>query len=152
MTTDQAAEARARVVAAALEWLWTPYHHHARVKGAGVDCANLLAAAYEAAGLVGPLELPFYPPEWHLHRSGELFLEFLQELGARPVRTFARGDMLVFRFGRTFSHGAIVVDERAGGVVHALYTAGKVVPGRLAEAPLAGREWQAWTMIEGDRP
>jgi hypothetical protein len=30
----------------ALTWLGIPYHHHARVKGVGVDCAQLLCAVY----------------------------------------------------------------------------------------------------------
>jgi hypothetical protein len=43
---------RAAVVKEALTWLGTPYHHHARVKGVGVDCARLLCAVYEASACV----------------------------------------------------------------------------------------------------
>ena len=32
---------RAAVVAEAIAWLGTPYHHRARIKGVGVDCAQL---------------------------------------------------------------------------------------------------------------
>ncbi|MDO6044547.1 hypothetical protein Q4P48_08410 [Neisseria gonorrhoeae] len=43
---------RARIVEEARSWLGTPYHHHAMVKGAGVDCAMLLVAVYGAVGLL----------------------------------------------------------------------------------------------------
>ena len=45
-------EQRQAVVAEALTWLGTPYHHRARVKGAGVDCGQLLAAVFEGAGVL----------------------------------------------------------------------------------------------------
>lgn len=33
---------RAAVIAEAESWLSTPYHHEARIKGHGVDCAQIL--------------------------------------------------------------------------------------------------------------
>lgn len=33
-------EERARFVATALSYVGTPYHHHGRLKGIGVDCAT----------------------------------------------------------------------------------------------------------------
>src|SRR5262249_43477037 len=47
---------RAAVVAEAESWIGTPFHHAARVKGAGVDCLMLLAEVYERAGIVPHLE------------------------------------------------------------------------------------------------
>src|SRR5437660_5143962 len=47
---------RGLVVAEAETWLRTPYHHMARVKGAGADCLTLLAEVYEKAGVI-----PQYP-------------------------------------------------------------------------------------------
>ena len=32
---------RARIVAEAMTWLGTPYHHRGKLKGIGVDCAQL---------------------------------------------------------------------------------------------------------------
>ena len=57
---------RAAVVAEARQWLRTPYHHMGRVRGAGVDCATLLAEVYARAGMVEPVAIEFYPPDWHL--------------------------------------------------------------------------------------
>jgi hypothetical protein len=66
---------RAAVLAEAESWIGTPYHHAARVKGVGCDCLTLLAEVYPAARIIGHVEVPFYPPDWHLHRSAELYLD-----------------------------------------------------------------------------
>lgn len=103
---------RSRVVAAAKTWLGTPYHHAARIKGAGVDCAMLLCEAYEEAGIVGHVQPPPYPQEWHFHRSTERYIEHLSQFADElPEESpILPADVLVIKFGRTFSHGVIVVD------------------------------------------
>ena len=70
---------REAVVAEARQWLRTPYHHMGRVKGAGVDCATLLAEVYANAGVIPMVTIPFYPPDWHLHRDAERYLGFVLE-------------------------------------------------------------------------
>lgn len=137
-------ERRAAVVAEAWSWLTTPYHHHGRLKGVGVDCGNLLAKVYEAAGVIAPLDPGFYDTAWHLHRSEELFLAFVRTAGAVPLGPHAPrpGDLGVWRFGRTYSHGGILVaDDR---VVHAYLHMGVVCTG-LHEEPLGSRPAQFWT-------
>ena len=140
---------RQLVAAEARSWLGTPYHHHGRVRGVGVDCAQLLAAVYEAVGLVSHQELGNYPPQWHLHRGAERFLEELQRCGARPVQAPAVGDVGVWRYGRAFSHGGVVVGQGAGGVpliVHAYIQRG-VVLSLATDEPLAGHDCQYWSVI-----
>ena len=138
------------VITVARSWLGTPYHHHGRVRGAGVDCAQLLAAAYGDVGLVPVLDLGNYPVQWHLHRGDEVFLGWLQRAGAAPVQASAQpqaGDVGVWRYGRAYSHGGIVV---AGGadplIVHA-YIGRGVVLSRASDEPLAGREHQYWSVL-----
>lgn len=122
---DIEAERRA-VVDEARSWLRTPYHHMGRVKGAGVDCATLLAEVYARAGVLPSFDLPFYPPDWHLHRDTERYLDVVlahaveffsasddgcvQEPGVSRAALPKPGDVALWRFGRCFSHGAIVVD------------------------------------------
>lgn len=141
-------ELRHSIVREAREWLGTPYHHHGRIKHVGVDCAHLLCAVYEAAAAVAPVVLPYYPVDWHLHHSEELFLQWLEKVGAWRVQTPAPGDVAVFRFGRTYSHGAVMVESDLA--VHACVGA-EVMLTRLHEAPLAGRERQFWGIV-GPRP
>lgn len=135
-------EDRARVVAEAYSWLSpaTPYHHHARIKGVGVDCAQLLCAVYEACGLVPHVETGHYPVDWHLHHTEERFIGWLARYAA-PVLTPQAGDVAVFQYGRAFSHGAIMVDEQA--CIHS-YIGRGVMLNRLTEAPLDGRPAIFW--------
>jgi cell wall-associated NlpC family hydrolase len=135
---------RARVVAEALAWERTPYVHAARVRGAGVDCANLLAAVYHAAGLVPDLDLGHYPRDWHLHRSEERFMGWLDRYGARlnDGEPALPGDVAAFRFGRCVSHGGIVLAWPV--ILHAWSKAGMVVRSDAASVGLTDRLAGVW--------
>jgi cell wall-associated NlpC family hydrolase len=119
---------RERVVVEALSWLGTPYAHRQRLKGVGVDCAQLPLAVYSACGLIGTAEVGAYAAQWHLHRGEELYLAHVAALGGREVAPAAAapGDLAVWRYGRAFSHGAILVGP-GGRIVHALRGAGVVL-------------------------
>ena len=116
---------RAAVVRCAHTWLRTPYHHRGRVKGAGVDCAMLLAEIYAEAGLVPALAIPHYPPDWHLHRDAERYLGVLLDHAVEIAAPPLPGDIALWRFGRCFSHGAVVVDWPV--VIHAYLGRGCVL-------------------------
>ena len=129
---------RASVVREAESWIGTPFHHAARIKGAGVDCLMLLAEVYERAGIIGHIDPPFYVPDWHLHRDAERYLEglvrYAREIGDAPQGTGPLpGDIALFRFGRTFSHGAIVTEWPR--LIHAYWSIG-VVRGDATRYPL----------------
>jgi cell wall-associated NlpC family hydrolase len=128
---------RQRVVAEAETWLRTPYHHMGRIKGGGTDCLMLLAEVYEAAGVIRHVDVPFYPPDWNLHRDAERYIQglmrYAHEIGGPPQG----GDVAVFRFGRCFAHGAIVVSWPR--LIHAWCDAG-VVFADGGQPPLIGRQ------------
>ncbi len=147
-STPTPTQARTAVVAEALRWLRTPYHHHARVLGAGVDCAQLLCAVYEACGCVPHMEPGNYAHDWHLHRGEEVFVGWLRRAGAQPVQEPMPGDVALFRYGRAYSHGAIVTEVQPAAapvLVHA-YVGRGVIRTRLNEEPLHGRAVQFWTL------
>lgn len=107
---DVAAE-RDRVVAEAVSWLDTPFHHGARVKGAGVDCAQLLIAVFHAAGITPIVDPGFYPADWFLHERRERIVEIIEQFMAKvPDPTPLPGDVALFRYGRALSHAAIVTE------------------------------------------
>ena len=137
-------QARAAVVAEALSWLGTPYHHHARIKGVGVDCAQILIAIYAGLGLAPEIDPGTYPPDWHLHRGEELYIHWLEQAGARRVERPAPGDVALFQYGRTFSHGAVYIGD--GGLVHSYLNRG-VIFSRMDEEPLEGRPVQYWSVF-----
>lgn len=103
------AEERERVIAIAKTWLRTPYHSGAKVRGAGVDCAMLPAAVYREAGLIPEVDPGHYPPDWHLHKDEERYLATVLA-HAKPTETPLPGDFVLFKVGRAFAHGAIIVD------------------------------------------
>jgi len=109
MTTQEQQE-RQRVVEEALSWQSTPYHHAARVKGEGVDCLTLLACVWENAGLVPAVTIPYYPKDWMHHRDAERYLEGLLSYCAEIEGPPLPGDIVLWKFGRCYSHGAIVVE------------------------------------------
>jgi cell wall-associated NlpC family hydrolase len=128
---------RQRVAAEAETWLRTPYHHMGRVKDGGTDCLMLLAEVYEAAGVISHVEVPFYPPDWNLHRDAERYLQGLMRYAREIAGPPQRGDVAVFKFGRCFAHGAIVIAWPL--LIHAWCDAG-VVFADAHQAPLSGRQ------------
>lgn len=99
---------RARVVEVARSWLGTRYHHNARIKGVGVDCATLLVEVFTEAGIIQPVVLPPYSPQWHLHRDEEKYVEFIRGFAQEAEGPPLPGDVVVWKFHRCFAHGAIV--------------------------------------------
>lgn len=100
------------------EWMGTPYRHWAGVKGEGCDCVHFIVRVLEELGL-GPIKIPHYHSDWHIHNSEELLLSgfrktsFEKGLKVRefPVDTEPiNGDIVLYRFGRTASHSAIYYD------------------------------------------
>lgn len=109
---------REMVVAEAKTWLGTPYHDRGRIRGVGVDCAMLPAEVYEAVGIIPHLE-PDYSPQWFLHRDSELYLEWVRPHAREiPRERVGPGDFVIWKFGRTYSHGAIVVAPPV--IIHAV--------------------------------
>jgi cell wall-associated NlpC family hydrolase len=148
-----------------MTWLGTPFRDQANVKGknGAVDCAMLLVSVYTQCGLVAPFDPRPYAPQWHLHRSDERFLEVIDEIiaargrgaevragwpdQAGPQAPAVPGDVIVWRVGRCFSHGGIVIGNPRSGsaavarqgtrVIHAYYKTGAVTISSLNEAELA---------------
>lgn len=106
-------EQRDKVVAIAESWLGTPYKGWSKVKHHGVDCGQLLAAAYQEAGhLPADIDLPKdYPLFIGLHRASteyvDLVLRYFREIPEAEVQP---GDVVVWRLtgSKSYCHGAIV--------------------------------------------
>ena len=92
---------RAAVVAEAKAWLGTPYHHRAKLKGVGVDCAQLPIAIYAAVGL-NPEEAwhtAMHNPHYQetIRWAGERIMAFLSDaglVGAPGMRWWHRSFLL----------------------------------------------------------
>lgn len=115
------AEQRAVIVAEAMSWRGTPYVPGGAVKGAGTDCGMIMCRIFQATGHLDPAFDPRpYPIQWHFHQAAEKYLGFVERF-AHPLpdgREPGPGDVVLFRFGKCFSHGAIVIDWPV--VLHAM--------------------------------
>lgn len=133
---------RARVVAEARAWVGTPFHHAAALRGAGVDCARFLMAVYIGLGIVAPFDPGYYAPDWFLHQETDLFVGWVKEMCA-PIERPGLGDVMLFRYGRFASHGAIYIgDDR---VIHAFRGRGVIEEECGTGSPLAARYASSWT-------
>jgi len=152
--------AREATIAAVKTWIGTPYHHRAKLKGYGVDCGQLIIAAFAEAGHIEDFETGDYTCDWHLHRSQEKYLSFVERHLVRvddsedlsvderlildPNWTIAPGDVVVFRVGRTFSHGGVCTGWP--NMVHSYFPAETVEEcSLLADKALAERPMRVYT-------
>lgn len=135
-----------KIVCEALEWIGTPYHHHGRVKQAGVDCAMLLAEVYERAGAIEHVDPGVYAPQFGLHRNEEVFDNFVKKYGLE-VENPSPGNVVLFKYGRCFSHGGIIVEQNT--FVHAVLKVGFVIASRLDEPEYCQREMKFYEVANG---
>ena len=142
--TEEQAQ-RLAVVQEALTWLGTPYHTMARVKGAGVDCGMILAEVFHQAGVVPQVDVEAYPADWHLHRGEERYLGVVEQFAGKVDREPLPGDLVLYKFGRCISHGAVVVAWPL--IVHAYVRRGVVLDDAERNLDLEGRlagTWSVW--------
>ena len=120
---------RAQSVAIARTWLRTPYVLGGRVKGAGCDCATILAEYLIEIGACTEaqlIEIGFYradgishayASDWFCHSAVEHYLRGLMYFGKLVAQTLCRpgvqaqpGDLVLFRVvsSKRYNHGAIV--------------------------------------------
>ena len=149
MASEIEAEQRAAVVREARSWIGTRYHNCADKKGIGVDCGMLLVRVFCDLKLCPHFDPRPYPPDWHLHRSEEKYLGFVFDR-AHEVERPQPGDVAVFKFGRCYSHGGIVVEVAPLSIVHAFARARCVLEERvhqsavLSEAIRAPKFFTLW--------
>ena len=140
---------RQDVVAASRAWIGTPYHACADIRGVGVDCGMLLVRVFVDLGLCKPFDPRPYTPDWHMHRDEERYLGFVLER-AHEVTEPAPGDILLFRYGRCWSHAGIVTRAAPLTIVHACAPARCVLEdeierdGELAASERARRAFSFW--------
>lgn len=120
-------EQRQAVIAEAETWLRTPHHNGSAIKGVGVDCGMFPWSVYHAVGLMPPIPDDLrYSPQFHLHKDEEWYLKLAQangkELGEGVLPK--KGDFALYKVGRIFSHGAIVIDWP--NIIHAYIRVGVV--------------------------
>ena len=109
---------REKIIAEARSWIGTPYHNCADIKGVGVDCGMLLVRVFVDLGLVEPFDPRPYTHDWHMHRDEERYLNLVLPR-ARRVAAPRIGDVMLFRVGRSYSHGGLISRLDPLTIIHA---------------------------------
>jgi cell wall-associated NlpC family hydrolase len=134
---------REAVVDEAASWKGTPFHHHAAVKGSGVDCAHLAAAVYEHAGVLEDGKIGYYGQDWYMHEDAERLLDRVSQFCVEVVNPQS-GDLVLFAFGRASAHVGIVTSWPE--IIHADRTLAEVVTYVVEpEGPFARRLTGFWS-------
>jgi cell wall-associated NlpC family hydrolase len=108
--------AQQRLIHAVGKWIGTPFHPHASVCGAGVDCVHLAAELYRECGVLTDYEFPRYVMDGGQHDDSSKVVEWV-ESSRRFVRCDyaadhpAPGDLLCFRIGRVAYHVGIALNR-----------------------------------------
>ena len=150
---------REKVVREALTWLGTPYRICADVKGSGVDCGMLLVRVFVDTGICAPFDPRPYPEQWHLHQVAERYMgivtHFAHEVEPPPQRDLLPGDLILFKYGKVFSHGAIFI----GGPKYMFIHCSRPLPCEatyLYSSPgfmrMEKKYFSVWPKIEGSLP
>jgi len=148
---------REAVLTEAQSWIGTRFHHMAQVKGAGVDCGQLLLAVYEACGCMPKVDPGYYPPDFHVHQNLEWYAGILkdwcEEFTLSQMQPLP-ADVVLFKMSdaKVFSHGAIIVDYP--WVIHAAFAQKKVVKGDATNGwlrSLGRRFFRPKAFLEGDK-
>ena len=82
---------RSEALIVAQSWIGTPYVKGARVRGAGCDCATLLAEYLIGIGAAEREELGVYSHDWFCHATEERYMFALMKHAARTLEMVARG-------------------------------------------------------------
>jgi len=138
---------REAIVTEALTWLRTPWHHRACVKGAGTDCVFFLVGVFNAVGItsISGDDIIYYPQDIMMHRNEETVLDIISRYGNEVYKP-KMGDVAVWRFGRIFSHAAIVIDWPQ--IIHAHQMSGMIVLGDGDEGQFVGREVRFFSLVK----
>ena len=123
---------RSMIAAQARLWIGTPHAEGGDILGVGVDCGMLLVRCFVDTGLSERFDPRPYPPDWMMHSDGERYLSFMSDL-CGVVDSPGIGDIVLFRFGRCYAHGGIVVSLNPVRIVHACARRGLVIEETLQE-------------------
>jgi NlpC/P60 family putative phage cell wall peptidase len=111
---------RADIVTAARDWLGTPYHHQASLRGVGCDCLGLVRGIWRELYGPEPEAAPPYSPAW----AESLREEALAAAGLRHLRPVALGaeqpgDVLLFRWRAHLPAKHCAILGTPGTIIHA---------------------------------
>ena len=142
------AQARAKVIAVAREWIHTPYFPCVARKGRGCDCGSLLSGVYAECGIIPQQARHSYDwmAAWAKRGGDAFFLREIMEHGREiPERSAQPADIAMFKLGRGWSHAAIIASW-PNEIIHAMRSLG-VVSSSAKWGPLVNRPVRFFTVF-----
>ena len=124
-----------QVVAAARDWIGTPYQHQASLKGAGTDCLGLLRGVWREVLGHEPEEVPAYTPDWsEPQREERLWAAACRHLLSREGAP-QPGDVLLFRMrpGAVAKHLGILAQTQPHSTFIHAYSGHAVLESPLSQ-------------------
>ena len=113
---------RARILAAARDWVGTPYRHRASRKQVGADCLGLLRGVWREVVGAEPEVPPYYSPDWAETTGEDLLLAAChRHFVERAVSQAEPGDVLVFRMGLGCPAKHVAILSGEGRIIHAYW-------------------------------
>jgi len=122
----QSPERQAALIDEAATWEDTPFHPHAGIKGAGVDCVLLAMRIYQAAGfLAHNATLPTYTMDGGNHRTESQILNWIRQSSrfaeiepTSVLGDWLPGDLLGFQVGKVVHHVGLALKHQQ--FIHAM--------------------------------
>jgi cell wall-associated NlpC family hydrolase len=124
-------EQRAAVLREALSWVGTPFRDCGQIKGpgGGCDCGTFLIGVFSRTGLVDYFIPENYSADFMLHSGEERYLSLLLERTREITEAESQpADVVLYKIGRVWCHGAIITERGWDHIIHASKPAGGVVP------------------------
>lgn len=114
------AVARARIVAAAREWIGTPYRHQASLRGVGCDCLGLVRGVWREVLGAEPEQPGAYSSDWAEASGREALAEAaFRHLAPVAIDDFTAGDVLLFRWRAGFVAKHAAIASSPATMIHA---------------------------------
>ncbi|WP_420102069.1 NlpC/P60 family protein [Bosea sp. (in: a-proteobacteria)] len=111
---------RAEIVAAARQWLGTPYHHQASLRGVGCDCLGLVRGVWRDLCGPEPEMPPAYSPNWAESLGQEtLALAAMRHLRPLQLAQAQPGDVLLFRWRAHLPAKHCAILSAPDAIIHA---------------------------------
>ena len=121
---------RENVIRIAKEWLKTPYHSEARIKGAGCDCGTFIAGVFEEAGLIEHVQIAHYPVDIACNCAVPKYLNKILEYTTKVEDEPIMGDIIFYKFNgsKVPHHASIFMDEEY--IIHSYVRQGVTISNR----------------------
>ena len=112
------------IIQEARTWVGTRYHDHARIKGVGVDCAQLLVGVFEGTGLAPDVPVPngYSTVVPNGSEYVDVILLYCNEIAENEA---GPGDIALYQTSHGWMHSAIVVSW-PDHVIHAMEKRGVI--------------------------